>query len=310
MLARASGVEGDDGHGNENGPQLSIVCCVRNMAELLPTQLRAVLDQRTSFPFELIVVDNDSTDGSREVALRQAGMDDRVRVIEASPANVNVARNRGIAVARAPVIALCDADDQAEPGWAQALVDAWEPGCYVGGALRRAALNSPRQQRRWGEQAQRAAVPIDSLGGRPSPTGANCCFPKALWEDLGGFDESLLSGGFDETQFFARAALAGYGYRRAERAVMRYRLPATAFGAWRRGYRYGWGQWGAAATVFGPGDEPSTPQAAKRLLVLVPRVTEVLGGRLGTYELVHLAGYRTAILVHRIRALRRPVPRR
>lgn len=226
------------GTGLEVAPGLSVVVPVRNMALSLRLQLDAVLAQQTSFSFELIVVDNMSTDNVPEIIAEYSSRDSRVTGLIASPAGINVARNVGIRHARAEVIALCDADDVVEPGWAEALFQSHEPDAYLGGALRRGGPNSVKARQRWGIDSQPPAVPSYEMWGFATPAGANCAFSKSLWVCLDGFNECLGLGG-DETEFFARAGRLGYRYKEVPGAVVSYRLPDSARGVWRRGYKYG-----------------------------------------------------------------------
>ena len=81
--------------------------------------VRSVLAQ-TRGDFELIVVDDGSTDGSRRIA---ASIEDRrIRVIDQRNAGVSSARNRGIMAAAADLIAFCDADDEWDPDHLEALL--------------------------------------------------------------------------------------------------------------------------------------------------------------------------------------------
>ncbi len=89
-------------------PELSVVIPSRNRWPLLRRAIASALGQ-TRVELEVIVVDDDSTDGSRE---RAAALDDpRVRVLHQSHRGVAAARNHGLAQARAPWIALLDDDD-------------------------------------------------------------------------------------------------------------------------------------------------------------------------------------------------------
>lgn len=92
-----------------------------NAGDLLIEAVRSLLaDVGAGGPPEVVVVDNDSTDGSLD-GLLAAKMD--VRVVH-SPDNVGYARgaNLGIAVCRAPVVAVVNPDAEIEPGTAAALV--------------------------------------------------------------------------------------------------------------------------------------------------------------------------------------------
>ena len=98
--------------------------CTYNRGELLENAIRSVLDQQeaTTPPFEMIVVDNNSSDRTREIIERIAAVDHRVRYLFESKQGLSHARNAGIREARAPLIAFTDDDVRAEPYWLAAIV--------------------------------------------------------------------------------------------------------------------------------------------------------------------------------------------
>jgi glycosyltransferase involved in cell wall biosynthesis len=92
---------------------VSVVIPTFNRAPTLPASVASVLAQE-GVDFEVVVVDDGSTDSTSAVL---AGMaDPRLRVIRAPHEGIAVARNRGVAAARAPVVAFHDSDDLALPG--------------------------------------------------------------------------------------------------------------------------------------------------------------------------------------------------
>lgn len=95
-------------------PSVSVVMPVRNGANTLATAVHSILDQ--SLPsFELIVVDDGSTDNTAAVATQLADLDSRVRFFPLPPRGIVSALNTGVNTARAPLIARMDADDVALP---------------------------------------------------------------------------------------------------------------------------------------------------------------------------------------------------
>ena len=90
-------------------PSISVVLPVHNRADVLPRAIQSVLDQRLE-EFELIIVDDGSTDESVEVAKGFA--DARITIIELGQnRGGNAARNAGVRAAKAPLIAFLDSDD-------------------------------------------------------------------------------------------------------------------------------------------------------------------------------------------------------
>jgi glycosyltransferase involved in cell wall biosynthesis len=90
-------------------PKISVVLPVRNREDVLPRAITSVLEQSLA-DWELIVVDDGSTDGSADAA--EAFHDERVRLLRlGTNRGGNAARNAGIRGARAPLIAFLDSDD-------------------------------------------------------------------------------------------------------------------------------------------------------------------------------------------------------
>jgi glycosyltransferase involved in cell wall biosynthesis len=94
-------------------PKISVILPVHNRADVLARAIQSVLDQELR-EFELIVIDDGSTDVSAAVA--ESFGDERVRLIRLDRnRGGNVARNEGIRAAKAPLIAFLDSDDRYLP---------------------------------------------------------------------------------------------------------------------------------------------------------------------------------------------------
>lgn len=90
-------------------PRISVVLPVHNRRDVLPRAIRSVLDQ-SLHEFELIVVDDGSSDDSAAVA--KSFGDPRISVIELGEnRGGNAARNAGVRAVAAPLIAFLDSDD-------------------------------------------------------------------------------------------------------------------------------------------------------------------------------------------------------
>ncbi len=97
-------------------PALSIIVPVHNTADYLPRCLSSILAQ-THTDFELIVINDGSTDSSADVIREFAANDARVVCIEnrAASGNPGTPRNQGIELARGTYIGFVDSDDWVEP---------------------------------------------------------------------------------------------------------------------------------------------------------------------------------------------------
>jgi glycosyltransferase involved in cell wall biosynthesis len=91
-----------------------------NHARFLGAAICSALEQ-TYTNIEIVVVDDGSTDNSRDVA---AVFGDRIRYIHQANAGLSAARNTGIAAATGEYVALLDADDLVEPNYAARLLSA------------------------------------------------------------------------------------------------------------------------------------------------------------------------------------------
>jgi glycosyltransferase involved in cell wall biosynthesis len=91
-------------------PQISIILPCRDAAAYLPACI-ASLARQTHGDYEVITIDDGSKDYTPDILQRWQADDPRVRVIRQAPLGLVAALNRGVAEARAPVLARMDADD-------------------------------------------------------------------------------------------------------------------------------------------------------------------------------------------------------
>lgn len=94
-------------------PQVSVIVPVYNVEEYLNRCVDSILNQ-TFQDFELILVDDGSTDNTGKICDIYAQEDKRVRVIHKENAGVSVARNLGVKIAKGNFISFVDGDDYIE----------------------------------------------------------------------------------------------------------------------------------------------------------------------------------------------------
>jgi hypothetical protein len=104
-----------DAGGGAVNPDVSIVMSVYNDAAVLPATIESILHQQDA-AFELIAIDDGSTDGSGDILDRAVAADDRIRVIHSENRGLTRQLIAGCAAARAPYIARHDAGDLSAPG--------------------------------------------------------------------------------------------------------------------------------------------------------------------------------------------------
>jgi glycosyltransferase involved in cell wall biosynthesis len=217
-----------------------VVVPTRDRAGYLDVTLRALAAQDLTDPYEVIVVDDGSSDTTAAVAERTGA-----RIVRpAAGGGPNTARNAGIDAAAADLVALVDDDTDAPPGWLRAIVEGAErhrDADVFGGPIH-ARLEGPAPR-----ACGREDPPITSLDLGPDDReaelvwSANMALRRAAFDRVGPFDERFSTGG-DEEEWLRRLraaggrvvylAGAGLDHRRAGDDA---RLRALMRGAYRRG---------------------------------------------------------------------------
>ncbi|GAB5601738.1 glycosyltransferase family A protein [Thermus sp. FJN-A] len=159
--------------------RISVVIPAHNEEATLPACLEALRAQ-TLPPLEVLVVDNASTDRTREVAEAFG-----VRVVYCGQRGVAHARQAGLLAARGEWVAMTDADSLPTPAWLQALARRAEGAVAVYGPLRFFGV-SPIEAA-FSEWGYRAFLNLMALLGRPNLAGANMMVRKEAALKVGGF---------------------------------------------------------------------------------------------------------------------------
>jgi len=224
-----------------SGPVATVVVVTWNRRAMLHECIQSLTEQRTyadePLPLEIVVVDNGSTDGSAEMVLETFPYCRLIR--NTLNRGFCGANNQGIAVATTARIALLNNDAVASPHWVAALLEAINGDEQNGmaaskivqyespGTIDKAGhvlfLDGQNRGRGTGE-ADRGQYdgPLE-LGW---PDGCAAMYRKAMFDDVGGFDEDLFAYA-DDAELGLRARIAGWRCAYAPRAVVRHRRGTT-----------------------------------------------------------------------------------
>jgi|HubBroStandDraft_5_1064220.scaffolds.fasta_scaffold95326_2 GT2 family glycosyltransferase len=232
---------------SESPPDISVAVVNWNRRGHLRACLESLAGQRDA-NFEVIVVDNGSSDGSAEMARTEFG----VQVI-ANVANLGfcAANNQAFAAARGRFIALLNNDAEAEPDFLANLQRAFEAGPDVGMAAAKVLV---REDPRGGNGTERVehVDRIDKVGHLIYPDGQNrgrgtgeidhgqySCIEDCLWPDgcagmyrktmleqIGGFDEDFFMFA-DDAELGLRARIAGWRCLYMPGAIVRHQRGAS-----------------------------------------------------------------------------------
>lgn len=271
----------------------SVILCVKNGGDLLLVQLDAIARQEAAVDWELLVVDNGSTDNTASLVRRWLSEHPSVpgRLLDASHrVGLAAARNLGAAASERDLLLFCDADDEADPHWVQGLADALQVDPMAAGFLELTRLNAPKllQQR-----ANLLPTNPESAYGRPFAVGANFGIRRETYVEVGGCDEALLNAG-EDLDLSWRVMALGHHIGRASAAVMHYRLRSDTKSYLRQQYLYGKA---GAAFLFHPGhglDAPQPESAVAWLAKNLPRAVIAPGGP-QAFELRQRIAYRRGV---------------
>jgi glycosyltransferase involved in cell wall biosynthesis len=211
--------------------RISIVVPTRNRAGILTGCLESLLEQDADpATYEVIVVDNGSTDGTSKVVEELAASSGRsIAVVDAPVAGVNRARNAGIRAARGGVVTFIDDDERAPADYVAKLLRSLtdNPAATgVGGPV----VDQPGNARTCGSCGLGAAeVPVAADGSAPRLLGGNMALRTTAFDAVGLFDERL-SGRGDETEWFDRASAAGLRFHYDQDLWLEHRR--DVFSAW------------------------------------------------------------------------------
>jgi len=179
-------------------PDVSVVLPTYNRAAGLERAVESVLHQ-TADPhvYEVIVVDNNSTDGTGQVLDRlKARYPGQLRTVVERQQGVSHARNAGVAVALAPILAFFDDDVRVAPDWIETIIRVFRDNPdteVVGGKVLPEWATPPPG---WLTPAHWSPLALQDFGGRPmlmsarNPRGlisANLACRKRVFDRIGGF---------------------------------------------------------------------------------------------------------------------------
>lgn len=214
---------------------ISVVICTYNRFQLLREALKDIICQETDgrFNYEILVVDDGSTDKTKEVVDELASNSNApVRYVCGEGKGYTHALNSGIAESRGEWIAFFDDDQQTAPNWLKELFStATEAGVYlVGGPIVLAMpeaerlMLGPRVRALRGEHPPSCGI-FRRSKKPPLPGGGNRLVKRTVFDSIGVFDEKMQTGGCD-MDMVVRARDAGFNNAWAPKAIVRHLVPA------------------------------------------------------------------------------------
>jgi len=204
--------------------------------------LQSLKCQQVNQPFEVVVVDNGSDDGSPEMVVSEWQQNPLlpVKLIRNEDnRGFCAANNQGFAVSDSEFVALLNNDAEAEPGWLEALARAFTNRPDVGMAASKILVHEdprridkvghliyPDGQNRGRGTGELDRGQYDRIEEVLWPDGCAAMYRRAMLDEIGGFDEDLFAYG-DDAELGLRARIAGWKCLYIPRAVVRHHRGTT-----------------------------------------------------------------------------------
>jgi glycosyltransferase involved in cell wall biosynthesis len=199
---------------------ISVIVPCRNAAGVLEAQMEALARQRCDAAWEVVIVDNGSTDDTRAVAERYRTKVPQLSIVEARErCGAAYARNTGARAAEGLNVAFCDADDEVEEGWLAAVADALRDHQAIAFRTDTAKLNHGAVER---TIRQSDGLQLYTYPPYLPYSGGTIAMRRELFLKLGGFDETMLA--CEDADLCWRVQHAGLPLYFARDAVVHVRL--------------------------------------------------------------------------------------
>jgi len=225
-------------HETSRPPLVSVIVATYNRANELWKTVESLLVQETDFPYEVVVVDNNSSDGTKTLTRSMSERDGRVRYVFEGIQRLAIARNAGVVAARGEILVFADDDITASPGWLAAIVatyqtyaDAWCVGGKIVLALPERELPGWFDSRLvWvlsgldlGDKVVERQYPDDVWGANFSVKRDAFCRVGLFHPDLGSRGDRKMAA--DETELVWRIQKAGGSVYYCGHATVMHRVP-------------------------------------------------------------------------------------
>lgn len=218
-------------------PEVTFLTPAYQVESTLDAALAAILAQETQRSFEVLVVDDGSTDRTREIAQRVAQSDPRVRLITKENGGEASALNAGWREARGAWVAIVEGDVEPRPDWLERCLPVLEAEPEVWGVG--GFLETPREDA-W--IARLAGYEIErKFASKPREakhlTSANVVYRREAFEAAGPFDERLVNASLDSV-FNGKLIEAGKRLVYEPTARVRHHYKTSLWSYLRRQYAY------------------------------------------------------------------------
>ena len=221
-------------------PFISVVIPAYNAAAFLPEVIQSVIDQSYS-EWELLVIDDGSTDNTATLVNQYSESDGRVRLISKENGGVSVARNLGAQLAKGELIAFLDSDDLWLKDKLSVHVDYMKSHPQVGVSFSRVELieSDGSTTNKLTDNIVDTLKPQDLFYSNPTVTTSNLVIRKSVFQELDGFDASMQYN--EDIDLLFRLAIQNHWkIDGIDQVLVQYRLHSSGLSSTLKKMEEGW----------------------------------------------------------------------
>ncbi len=266
--------------------QASIIIPAYNAANRIPACLEALLAQKTAYNYEIIVVDDGSTDNTAEIVKQY----DRVRLITQANAGPASARNHGVKVAAGAIVLFIDDDCIAAPDWSERMLAPFDDPELIG--AKGAYLTKQKEliarfvqieyEEKYDVLAKHQYIDfIDTY---------SAAFRRQEFLNAGGYDTHFSTASTEDQEFSFRLANMGHKMIFIPDAKVRHTHVSTISGYSRKKYKIGY--WKVLTLIMNPDKISGDSHTPTTLKVQIMAIFLFLGAALFSIPFFMIIGIR------------------
>lgn len=231
-------------------PHVTVVVPAYNAAATLPATVTSVCAQ-TFTDWELIVVDDGSSDATVSIVEQMAAADRRVRLVTQRNQGPSAARNNGIDSGAGEIIAFLDADDSWAADHLERAIDLLANDDRLGVAFAPCVIVDA-DDRVTGQTRPSLdnVTAAEILAGNPTATCSSLVVRRSVFADAGLFREDMVHA--EDQEWLFRAVLSGWQCRSHATCSVRYRCNPNGLSSDVQRMYAGWQTFVAIAQATAP----------------------------------------------------------
>ncbi|WP_273484070.1 glycosyltransferase family 2 protein [Desulforamulus ruminis] len=192
----------------------SIIIPCKNEGDLIKATLESIMETGSPLPYEIIVINDGSTDGCCKFLQSHRSSLPGVKLINTTGIGSSNARNLGARRSDGDVLVFCDAHITVAPGWLEGLVEGLlvrGAGAVSPGIANMGEKSAVGYGMTWNEDLEAKWMPHPGkVAEVPIAPGGCLAVTRETFNEVGGFERGFRVYGYEDAEFSLRLWLFGY----------------------------------------------------------------------------------------------------